>query len=195
MTDRIIAQGLGWTIARTDVADTLVPYGQSPVRDDGTQNYGWIDLRNRPDLVSEIPELRKSQGLGELVRAMAAPASQVMSGGCECSEFARDIDPPISVGGFVTVMFRDVERNRSPDTFVTLAEYLLAGIEPTDQHNIGFEFIVEPLKSFFGHEGCFGLMVKPFGSGANSNQAWAAFDYAASALARSLTRHRRQRTT
>ena len=188
--DQIIAKGTGWTIAISDVAETLVPYLPGPLRANGTQNLGWLDLRGRPELVDEVPELGRSDGFSELVRAIAHPASKIMSGGCECGEFSRTEDPPIYVGGYVSTMFHSVEENQDRQNFVRLARYLLAGVTPTDEHHMSFEFIIEPLKEFFGQPDCFCLVIKPFGHGHSSGQAWCAFDFASFELARSLVRDR-----
>lgn len=196
MDDQILFQGQGYTIARTFNANTLVPYGPAE-RPNGNMNYGWIDLRGHPERVGEIPEATKSAGLAKLLRVIAVPVSKVMSGGCECAAFDRGLDfdgPRWLVGGFVDVMFIDAERNVDPQNHVDLAGYILSGIGASDTLIIGYEMIIEPLKTFFGRGDCHALMLKPQGYGPDEATAWAAFDYAAAAAADSLGRDRPAQT-
>lgn len=192
MADTIIDQGPGYTIALSDVAATLVPY-EGCERPTGDVNHGWIDLKDRPDLVDSIPEARKSEGLAEILRVMAAPSSRVLSTACECAAF-DDSDRESAVrwqaGGFVIAVFRDDEQNTAPQNFIDLARYILQGIQPSDRHVFGFELIVEPLKAYFGRTDCFDLMIKPLGYGASEAAAWAAFDHAAHAVAAAIKRDR-----
>jgi hypothetical protein len=186
MQTEILYEGPGYTIARTDKAGTLVPYGPAP-RPSGAMNYGWIDLRDRPDRVAEIPEAARSKGLSNLLRVIADPVSRITSIGCDCHAFERSTTegdgPRWSVGGYVAVTFKDTERNLDPDNFAEMARYLLSGIGASSEHHIGFEMIVEPLKFFFGRTDCHALTIKPIGWGNDEPQAWAAFDYAAEAAA------------
>ena len=72
LTDRIVEQGPGYTIAISDVAGTLVPYLPAP-RPDGSSNHGWTDLRGRPDLVNQIPEAARSAALSRILTVIADP--------------------------------------------------------------------------------------------------------------------------
>jgi hypothetical protein len=189
--DEILFQGPGYAIARTLTPGTLVPYERF-VRADGNINHGWIDLRGKPERVIEIPEANKSKGLAELLRILANPSSKLMSGVCECAAFDCGPDtggPRWQVGGFVTVMFRDTEKNVVAQNFVDLAQYILSGIPAAEDIHIGFEFVIEPLKLFFGRTDCHDLMIKPLGYGPDEQAAWVAFDYAATATATSIGRH------
>src|SRR3546814_6204301 len=78
MADRIICQGPGYTIAESDKASGMVPY-HAVVRANGEQNHGFIDIRDRPELVSLIPELQKSDGFAELVRSVNEHGSPFMT--------------------------------------------------------------------------------------------------------------------
>lgn len=189
MDDEILFQGPGYTVARTHCAETLVPYGRTEQADGGV-NHGWIDLRDQPGLVAHVPEARRSEGLAALLRAIATPASPLMSSACECGAFHQaelTEHARWQVGGFVTVMFRDAGMNADPQNLVDLAMDVLSGVAGSSAHHFGYEMIVEPLKSFFGREDCYALMLKPLGYGEDEAEAWAAFDFAASAAARSIT--------
>jgi hypothetical protein len=186
-------QAPGITIAQSDEAGTLVPYGEVE-HDDGHTNHGWTDLRDHPERVSQIPEATRSPGLARLLRVIADPVSRIMSSACECHAFDRTqvehSGPPWQVGGFVVVMFKDAERNQDPENLLDVAARIAEGITPTEKHHIGFEFIVEPLKYFFGRSDCHAVLLKSLGYGSSEAEAWAAFEYATSAIADSIDSRR-----
>ncbi|MCC7247429.1 MAG: hypothetical protein IT473_02290 [Lysobacter sp.] len=186
--DEILYQGPGYTIAKSSKAGTLVPYS-SVKRPDDT-NHGWIDTRNRPDLVSLIPEASGRSGLTDILTVVAQPGSPIMSSGCECGLFEHSLDTKLKwhAGGFVMLMYDDGDRNSDWKQLEELATWILSGINPTQNHITGYEIIIEPLRHFFGRTDCYALMFKPMGYGDTEEAAWLAFDFAASAAAKSLAR-------
>src|SRR6267143_1753663 len=114
MAETILLQGPGWTIVQSDTHGPAVPY-PAAVHDNGA-NHGFIDLRDRPELVALIPEVQRANGLAELLREINAPGSALMSMGCECSLFETtpEGEPACYVGGYVDVTFRDPARNVGP---------------------------------------------------------------------------------
>lgn len=194
MVDRILHQGPGFTIALMEEAETLVPYGPA-VRRTGDVNHGFIDLRDNPGLVDEIPEAKKVEGLAALLRAISTSPS-LMSSTCEAAPFPPTEDRvQWQSGSFVNVMFREAAENRDWKRFEDLSIYLLHGVQPTSDHQIGFEFCIEPLRSFFGEQGCFSLLIRAIGLGNDEGDAWRALNYALNSLAGSLVRDRLQSTT
>lgn len=192
MTEEILSQGPGYVILATDELGTMTHYGPK-VRADGTVNHGFIDLRDRPDLVDQIPEASKSEGLAEVLRVANAKGSPFLTIGCECHEFAleqpRYDGTTIHVGGFVDVTFRDSERASDRAALISLANWTIGGTAgPSNGEAIAFEFVIEPLKSFFGRDDCYGVMMKPHGYGQTSEEAWRSFNVAAMAMAQSLSR-------
>lgn len=189
-SDEILYQGPGYTIARVHKASTLVPYHDQP-RPDGNVNHGFFDLRNKPHLVDTIPEASKSKGLREILLVVAKEGSALMTIGCECGLFDEGDSPErprYQVGGFVDIAFKDPAKNAEEEELINLAGYILNGIPASDEHLIGFEMLITPLKTLFGQDGCFELMCKPLGRGDTEVEAWAAFDHAAFAIANSLCR-------
>lgn len=61
-----------------------VPY--PPLYDDVRRNYGFVDLRGRPELVANIPEVEHSVALGRILTRLAAPNSSIMTLGCDLGE-------------------------------------------------------------------------------------------------------------
>jgi hypothetical protein len=191
MQTEILDQGPGWTIARKKTPETLVPYGPAQ-RPSGAVNHGWIDLRDHPERVAFVPEAARSEGLSKLLGVIADPVSKVMSIGCECAAFQnpKEDNPRWQVGGYVAVAFKDADLNCDPQKLVNVAHFILSGIGPSSEYHIGFEFIVEPLKFFFGRTGCHALVIKPLGRGNDEPQAWASFEYAAAAIATAIEKGR-----
>lgn len=179
--------GAGWTIARTDHANTAIPYGGVD-RPDGQRNHGFIELNDRPELATAIPEAQDSIGMLAILQALAAPGFRFMSLGCARGLFprhdAKPGEPTYLYGGYVQVAYRDSALNTNPDRFVALSQRILRGIGPSvEHHTIGFEMIVEPLRSFFGAADCYALIVKPLGYGNSEGAALAAWEHAATAVA------------
>lgn len=186
MEDKIIEQGAGYVIAIVEEAHGIVPYG-SVDREDGT-NYGWMDLRDQPGLVDRIPEAQNLPGMQAILRAANGSQSPLMSIGCEKGLFPVTGHHSIThkVGGYVDLVFRTGDRN-DPDQLVEFAKLVLSKIEPTPQGVFtGYEFLVQPLKSFFGQDGRYALMLKPQGYGEAEAEAWKAFEVACTHLARAV---------
>ena len=189
--DSILYQTPGLTIAFDPEAATLVPYGPAE-RADGNRNYGWTDLRGRPDLADTIVEGAKSEGLKRMLRATADAGSDVFSIACECALFPGPGPewPAWQVGGFFDISFGDADRASNRDELVALAHDVAGRLQFESGHFCTFEFIVRPLKSWFGQQDCFELELKPFGWGAEQATAWRAFDAAAGAVAGALEQRR-----
>lgn len=188
MEDTILEQGPGYTIAIVEEAHGTVPYGPV-VRDDGT-NHGWVDLRDQPNLVDTIPEVRDLPGMQAILRAANAPQSPFMTVGCEKGPFPIGGQHPIThmVGGYIDLVFRTGDYN-DPDQLVEVARQVLSRVEPSSNVVIGYEFLVQPLKNFFGQGGRYALMLKPQGHGENETAAWQAFEVACMHLANALRRY------
>ncbi len=166
MSDDIVHRGPCYVIARTDRPSGLVPYFRDQ-RPDGTTNHGWLDLRGHPERVALIPEAQRSLGLTEMLRIIADRRSPLMSGACECCSFDRSLVNPAEsawqVGGFVTVMYQDPERNTNQDELLRLAGWIANRVVPQVQESqlmVALEMTAEPLKLFFERTDCHALLVK-----------------------------------
>lgn len=60
-----------------------VPYGESgEVREDGDVNYGFKDIKSNPELLIEIPELKRDRNLMGLVQSINTTQTGLFSVGC-----------------------------------------------------------------------------------------------------------------
>jgi hypothetical protein len=190
MTNTIILQGDGWRITRTDEAHTSVPYGPTPRRD-GQLNHGYMELCDHPERVAEIPEAQDSIGMQAILRALAHPGFRFMSLGCgrralpvpnaEAGEATHVCD------GYVQLAYRDHALNADPERLIKLAQIILSKIGASGDIHFQFEMIIEPLRAFFGHGGCYCLMVQPRGYARSEVAALVAWDHAAELVAAAFT--------
>jgi hypothetical protein len=90
-------------INKTFKDGTTVPYG--PIFDDIRKNYGFTDLRSRPDLAEEIFEGSSSSALRELLVRIARERSY-FSLGCDLGRHSEDEQPQMRKrvsGGYIQV--------------------------------------------------------------------------------------------
>lgn len=190
MNDEIVMRGFGFLIARAQLAETQVPYAYQE-REDGSINHGFIDLRDKPNSVSLIPEAKKSEGLANLLTTVADVNSPLMTAICEAGCFdsgPESEDYKFNVGGFVNLMFRQAVLNRDEERMLNLAIYVLEGIPLFSRYVREYDFTIEPLKKFFDEEGCYALQCKTLGHGRTEDEAWLAFDSGTQALADAVSR-------
>jgi hypothetical protein len=97
MADRkkptILFQSPGITIAFDPVAHTLAPYWRG-LRPDGI-NHGFVDLRDRPELVDSIPEVQENPFLRNLLVVLNRKDSRFIS-----LRLSRSIHQPIKRGPY-----------------------------------------------------------------------------------------------
>lgn len=67
--------------------------------------------------------------------------------------------------GYIAVAFKDADLSADPQKLVDVAQFILHGVNPSSEHHMAFEMIVEPLKFFFERTGCYALIIKPAGYG------------------------------
>ena len=81
-----------------------VPY---PSRHDEIRcNYGFLDLRGKPELVDEVPETLESLSLKRLLTILADPLSQIMTVGCDLGEHIerkRQLSRRHVAGGYIQI--------------------------------------------------------------------------------------------
>jgi hypothetical protein len=90
-------------IHKTFKEGTTVPYG--PINDDIRRNYGFTDLRGRPDLAEEIFEGSSSPALRELLVRIAKERSY-FSLGCDLGRHSENEQPEMRrrvSGGYIQV--------------------------------------------------------------------------------------------
>lgn len=68
-----------------------IPYGGlGELRDDGTANYGFKDLKGNPHRIAEVPELQDDPSLYELIEALSLPENGLVSVGCASWEYSEE---------------------------------------------------------------------------------------------------------
>ena len=68
-----------------------VPY--PPLHDEIRRNYGFVDLREQPNLVKAIPEAAESSALCAVLTDIARPSGSIMTLGCDLGEHTESECP------------------------------------------------------------------------------------------------------
>jgi hypothetical protein len=185
--ETLIERGEDYTISIGDKPTTRVPHSPEK-REDGSENYGFFDLRNRPELVDEIREAKKCKGLATILRAANSPRSMLMTIGCECELFENSNVGPFYVGSFVNITYRDHMLNNNDKNLIALARLIQADIRRINKEAIWYRLIVMPLFEFFGLPNRYELVLKVFARGNSAREAWKAFDQGALEAANAIQR-------
>lgn len=99
-----------------------VPY--PPLFDQTRHNYGFVDLRGHPELVTNIPEGSQSAALRALLVRLSEPGSPFFSLGCDLGAHEESENDETSrhvAGGYVQVI-RTPYADRSPDDYLTYGQ-------------------------------------------------------------------------
>jgi hypothetical protein len=187
MADEIIRQGNGFTIYRTTDWGPAVPY-LAEARED-SMNHGFLDLRDRPDLIKLVPEAAKSEGLGEILRALNVAGSPFMSLGCE--HRLNPLDG--SANGFTCyfhsytdITYRDPVRHASEEQMIELADRFLSLVSGHPGAVFAFEIGIQRMRHFFGCRAGYNLSLGLSGYGQTEEQAAASYDAGAREAAKAF---------
>ena len=187
--DEVLVQVPGLSIRKRGIAHALVPY-EGRVRSNGSEIFDWIDPRERPDRIDTIPEARDWPGMQALLRVANLPGAGFITTGCDSGSYVTKDENGAEVhvaGGYVMFTFESQEQNADAESLVGLAQSIRARLRPPAEYVRGrFVFNIEPYKSFFGSEGCFGLSIDAEGNGETAASAGENFNTAAQIVADSL---------
>jgi len=111
----------GWCQGNT------IPYPPRKRRRIQSNNYGFIDLRGKPNAVESIPEVKDSPELANLLCLLASNESSLWSLGCD---IGKHIDPDgwNVTGGYVQVIFKDYASKNYED-YEKLGKSMVSMIE------------------------------------------------------------------
>jgi hypothetical protein len=161
---RIIGIGNGWGPA--------VPY---PAVDhgDGTQNYGYVRIKNNADVLGLIPEARDWPELQEFLAVVNADNSPIESVGCEKAYSPGNIPggPPVLLGAYFNILFTDVALNDCQENALLLASHLLQAVEGCAEWLSGIEIELERFRGLRGAVAPWGLLLRVVGYGLNNEDA------------------------
>lgn len=189
MTERTVfgSESEGFLITISDEARTAVPY--PAVTHSRGVNHGFVDLGANPHVIPQIHEVKWSPPLQELLVAVNAQHTGMMTLGCAFSVVEPSINGPRwHAMAYVGLTYRDAALNDDPDVFVDLSKKLHRWIEGSPNLTVAFEMRVEPLKIFFGLDGRYQLLLQPHGLGETKEIAKAALNFAASSLTNAVRR-------
>lgn len=126
-----------------DKEGITVPY--PPLFDEIRNNYGFLDLRGRPDLVSSVPEVLQSQALRSLLIQLSEPASPIFSLGCDLGAHTDSDSEECTrhvAGGYVQLV-SSTYADRSSDDYYALATAIGRTMEQkSQQQNWKLDFLL-----------------------------------------------------
>ncbi|MGY2988708.1 hypothetical protein [Bradyrhizobium sp. USDA 4508] len=191
MSEGILHEEPGITIAYDEKPEALAPYFPSEIRADGTKNHGFLDLRDDPGLVQQIPEVVSSPGFQDVLIAINRSGSRLMSLGCERGYFDSTVpELPRYIGSYTTIVFRDFEKNREQSNLVDLAHRIADSfkeIPGREERPHILEMIAERLKLLFGVHDAWSLNLKMLAYGQNDADATTCFEWTAQRMAKAIS--------
>lgn len=122
---------------------TTVPYG--PLFDDIRKNYGFIDLRGRPDLAQTIPEGMQSAALWALLVDLSQPTSSLFSLGCDLGSHEEPFGLDVSyvAGGYIQIVTAQYLRT-SADEYLEYAYHISDSLEAgSESHDWQVRFVLK----------------------------------------------------
>ena len=141
--------------------------------EDGSRNYGYCDLKNHPETIGTIPELRDFPELQRFVKSVNVSNSLFRTLGCEKS--FHDSDTPIykrKLVSYVDLAFEILKFNGSQKAFEHLFEWLrtfAAGWPPSEA--VGIEFEIGPASYNDHHFLGWRVSAWNYGYGQNDSEA------------------------
>jgi hypothetical protein len=185
--DEVIRQDPGVTYYRAGDLGPAVPY-VSAARDI-SHNYGFANLREKPELIPTIPEVQNSPGLKAMVAAANDLDGALMSIGCErvlWEQPTRGFSH--NIHSYLEVTFYDGAINATEGQLMALAEAVIRRVVfDGAAYQVTFEMGLERLRKFFGDTGphyCLNIGLTGFGR--SPEEAEAAYEVAAAATAKAI---------
>jgi hypothetical protein len=114
---------------RVENQANTVPY--VPIQDDIRDNRGFVDLRGRPDMASEIAEGHISPALRDLLTRVANPHSPIFTVGCDLGSHTERTNVPLRrrqvAGGYIQLV--GIHYHQTPsDAYAALANSIVDAI-------------------------------------------------------------------
>jgi hypothetical protein len=116
-----------------DEEGMTVPY--PPLLDDLRKNHGFVDIRGRPELASQIAEGSDSLAMRKLLIELAQPDSKIFSVGCDLgAKLLTEEKLPHTAGGYVQIM-HVTYADRSPEDYARYAAAVAESLTTGWQNN------------------------------------------------------------
>lgn len=98
-----------------------VPY---PPNHEGVhRNFGFIDLRGRPDAVDDVPEAHESKALRHLLMLVAKADSKVITLGCDLGSHKEHRTGSQVAGGYIQLLYADY-LSATPQSYQVLCKQI-----------------------------------------------------------------------
>jgi hypothetical protein len=122
-----------------------VPYPS--LFDDVRKNHGFVDLRGRPELASEIMEGTQSSAMKRLLIKLAQPESKFFTIGCDLGTKHLDSDEfSHTAGGYIQIMNADYVE-RTPEDYTRFASGVAETLKmKCERHQWQVHFLLKPVQ-------------------------------------------------
>lgn len=127
-----------------DQEGMTVPY--PPLFDEIRKNHGFVDVRGRPDLASEIAEGAGSYEMKAVLIALAQPESRLFTIGCDIGIKRVEDAMPYMAGGYIQIMSAEYAK-RKPQDYARFAQAIAEALKAkSESHEWEVQFILKPVR-------------------------------------------------
>jgi hypothetical protein len=132
------------TAFEMDQNGMTVPY--PALFDDVRKNHGFVDIRGRPELASQIAEGSHSLAMRKLLIGLAQPDSKIFSVGCDLGiQLQTEGKLPHTAGGYVQIM-HVIYADRSPKDYARYVAAVTKALKARSQnHEWHVCFVLTPV--------------------------------------------------
>jgi hypothetical protein len=128
-----------------DEEGMTVPYPS--LFDEVRKKYGFVDVRERPDLAAEIAESTQSSTMRNLLVALAQPHSNLFTIGCDLgTKFVSENEFPNIAGGYIQIMSAAYAKP-TPEDYARFAQAVSKALEVrSEDHEWKVYFVLKPVR-------------------------------------------------
>lgn len=127
-----------------DKEGITVPY--PPLFDDVRKNYGFVDVRGRPDLASRIIEGTDSSAMKALLIALAQPRSKLFTLGCDIGAKQLKGSTFYTAGGYIQIMNSEYAR-QAPEDYARFAQAVAEALKAqAEGYDWEVQFVLKPVR-------------------------------------------------
>lgn len=184
MAEQVLERGDCYRIYTTDGVGQQVPY--LPGRNiHGREDFGFVDLRDKPEAIARIPEAAGHPGFAVFLQAVNAPGSALMSLACSVELTPVRAGAAAPEGGEAPTHFIDssvdiVARDfplSTGDNMLGLARALMQLRNPQPGNWASYDMGILRYRSLFRVNNVIGLNIRLRALGVGEDAAWENFNF------------------
>ncbi|MGO9268099.1 MAG: hypothetical protein ACLQBA_24945 [Candidatus Binataceae bacterium] len=139
---------------------------------DGTQNHGYVRLKDNLGAAAGIPEVAGWSELQRFLQVINAPESPIESVGCEkCFASGEERGQPVKLGSYIDLIFSESRLIDHAENHLLLASHLIQALAGCEKWWTDVEFRLERNRALAGSTRPWGLMLHIANYGKTKEQA------------------------